>query len=174
MARVYSNAELTMSASRASSAGEGFMFLTSDAADPMPGFETPTTLGDGSVTTLKARTAICNRTHHYKPDKARDTSFPPLPEDPLNTRAWTLREGLLSTRTFLLFSQQEIEWQCRSKRTCQCGYLDSLEHETREISPFRLDPPTHAFSFWQKMIEQNYSKRRLPSDPEFLLGVFGR
>jgi hypothetical protein len=78
----------------------------------------------------------------------------------LNLRAWTLHESLLSTRT-VVFSKDEIEWRCRSKSTCDCGYLENVPDRSQQVSLYSVKTPEEAFSFWQSLVYGNYSKRRL-------------
>jgi hypothetical protein len=73
---------------------------------------------------------------------------------PLNTRAWTLQETMLSTR-ILMYTDTELRWACLEARACEC-----LPH-MRSRGDESMEPEMSAMSqqFDQHMLYRDWYKR---------------
>ncbi|KAI1418475.1 HET-domain-containing protein [Hypoxylon sp. FL1857] len=150
MCSIYEQAYLTIAASSVSSAHMSFLnrLYAQLSASKYQAVDQ-----NGDV--LAARTQ-CRNGHHYK---AR--SGPPPAKDPLDTRGWTLQESILPTR-IIFYSSEELQWRCKSIRTCEC-----------EVPPSDEEPPPlihGGLSHWEILgawvrIVEKYTERRL-SHPE--------
>ncbi|KAF1954285.1 HET-domain-containing protein, partial [Byssothecium circinans] len=70
---------------------------------------------------------------------------PEAQELPLLTRAWVLQERLLSAR-IIYFTKNEIMWECRQLRTCECLAGDILQPS--------LDSGLPTLQTWQKFVDR--------------------
>jgi hypothetical protein len=98
MAHIYYAAMITVAASRAKTVNEGFLQVRDAGNPPHLIFELPyqTTKGElGSVTLVN-------------PMRGRDT----YSLDPLDTRAWSFQEKLVSPR-LLDYRSRQLRWECR-------------------------------------------------------------
>ncbi|KAL2162607.1 hypothetical protein VTH06DRAFT_6443 [Thermothelomyces fergusii] len=84
-------------------------------------------------------------------DSKRRADFPML------TRGWVYQERMLSPR-ILHFGRQEMLWECREHRTCECGRMRFLVYET-SIGGFRkmMSQPESGDhddlqNLWRKMV----------------------
>lgn len=105
--------------------------------------------------------------------------------DRIHTRAWTFQEAILSTRA-VLFTSQEMRWECNTCRECQCGkvskafpaVLDPDETEYELYRSWRLDdffPATtidEAYDQWRSMYAF-YTLRILTNDSDRLVALSG-
>ncbi|KAF2817413.1 HET-domain-containing protein, partial [Mytilinidion resinicola] len=99
MCNCYSNAYLTISASRSSEASEGCFGMQNLWGGPPHEFNY---MGESVYT----RVAKKNTYFHQEPEHLSDTST-----EPINSRAWTLQETLLSNRT-VFYTSKELVWEC--------------------------------------------------------------
>jgi hypothetical protein len=121
---------------------------------------------DGSSYCLKAR----------EPAPPHDTD-----EEPLNMRAWTYQERILSTR-ILHFTTHELVWECRKGTLCECQAHDfprttglplpentfskASDDESIDLTPGDGDPRIgNPFIAWQRGLA-SYTRRKItyPSD----------
>lgn len=108
MQDVYSGAALTIIASESPSTGAGIYA-------PRPPIEyTPCRLPFSDQGTVSLRPSIRN---------AIDTSY----TDPVQTRGWTLQEGLLAPRT-LSFRKDQMVWECSQYRLKESGHIIQFDH----------------------------------------------
>jgi hypothetical protein len=103
MPQIYRNGYLTIAAASASNAAQGFLEQRDTPNSETPAFKLPYYFQDGQQ---GAVTIFQHESH----------------TSPLDTRAWTLQERLLSPRT-LEFSTSQVRWICRKSRD-QCGWTD--------------------------------------------------
>lgn len=101
VASVYSNADLVLAATRASSADEGF--LQQDRLVRESSIEIPPKSGIGPSIHLNYRLLdpLFLMNYYLNDD--------PLDWDPLSTRGWALQEQLLAKR-YLSFGRRELSW----------------------------------------------------------------
>lgn len=57
-------------------------------------------------------------------------------DDVLQTRGWVLQERALSTR-IVHFNAQELVWECRDRRACECGLLSGTSFMTGLMGSLR-------------------------------------
>jgi hypothetical protein len=117
MAKVYSNAVVTIAAVAAEDSTEG-CFVVKAAARPSIPVALPEPASEQSTTVF-----IRRETDSYH-DITTSALFSNLP---LSRRAWVLQERLLSTR-ILLYTNCELVFECRSDLWCECG---SFPHHGR-------------------------------------------
>ena len=135
---VYYRALFTISAESAATAQEGFLA----PRDTPTSYQVPVRCPDGSFGTMCL----------YSYDKRDGSSS----LDPLETRAWTFQESILSTR-LAIFSSKTLKWHCPG---VQCHLGSSLCKDTRTYD----QGPTAANHFRQML--SNASRPWSPSDKE--------
>lgn len=114
MAQVYSQSLVTLAASAASDGSQGF--LRNNFKYPMIEVGYPSG-GSRAVHTIFVGSPL-NR-------------FQSLPREPLNTRAWTLQERVLSPR-ILHYARDQLHWECRQAIRSEAGnppYLSASQLE---------------------------------------------
>jgi hypothetical protein len=111
MANVYSHAYITISASSSAAASEGFL-----QDRHIPRSMQPFALRYNSSTGMEGRILV---TGEPSPDDMRD---------PINSRAWTFQERILSER-LIEFSSTQVRWRCRSKQSCEAGFPPKRRYE---------------------------------------------
>lgn len=99
MGQIYDNSEVTIIAANASSSTEGFLKITEPPSFFIDLFNIPLINEYGNFESL-----CLGYRSYYKPFK-----------DPINSRAWTLQERILSTRC-LVYSYDSLKWSCK---TCE-------------------------------------------------------
>jgi hypothetical protein len=97
-----------------------------------------------------------------------------LEHEPLNKRAWTLQERLLSPRT-LQYDSQEMYWECQYCVLCEGGALMTREFPTMDKvlssrSAGGVEASRH--DIWHKLVEE-YTGRNLTRDQDKLSGLSG-
>ncbi|KAK4494465.1 hypothetical protein PRZ48_014763 [Zasmidium cellare] len=121
MGRVYSNAALTIVASRAAGTAEGLLgkqaFHKSHTVPYRNGH-------------VRVREALA-RQHADFMTLDRE----PFNNEPINKRAWTLQEAVLSNRA-IFFTTSELSWQCNSWRRCECNF-GSKQISSDDIGDYR-------------------------------------
>ncbi|SPJ92438.1 uncharacterized protein FTOL_13724 [Fusarium torulosum] len=103
MDRIYSHVYITISASSASSATEGFLHDRR-----MPQSMTPVSLRYLTRSGVKSNLLVCAE------PTPRDV------EDPINTRGWTFQERALSPR-LIDFSTTQVRWRYQSLQATEAG-----------------------------------------------------
>jgi hypothetical protein len=98
----------------------------------------------------------------------------PFEHEPLNKRAWTLQERLLSPRT-LHYGSQEMYWECQCCVLCEDGALLTREFPTlnkvlASWSASEKDESRH--DRWYKLVEE-YTGRNLTRDQDKLPALSG-
>ena len=68
--------------------------------------------------------------------------------DPLDGRAWTLQERILSTR-LINFSKTELQWTCKTKKSCEAAHTDSSYHN---VVLQTVQESSSAYNFWHKEV----------------------
>ncbi|OTA93908.1 hypothetical protein M434DRAFT_395149 [Hypoxylon sp. CO27-5] len=156
MCSIYERAYLTIAASTAHSAN--ISFLNKDNLRPKPQYyATKTGL------TLAARVQCANG-HHYQPEYNRHQVVP----DPISTRGWALQESLLSTR-IIFYSAEELQWRCKTKRSCECQMPPSDEQPALIHNALE---PKKILGGWGKIV-QMYTQRTLSYQEDKLPAMSG-
>jgi len=159
MGQVYKNAIVTIAAASARGVSEGFLHTrTPPQSYPLPFYcGGPDKMGT-------ARLIFCS-------DNGHDNM------SPLNTRGWTLQEGLLSRR-MLTYGEREQVWRCQTDASKQfpgstlTSYRDYavLPREAFEVAqPFT---PGAAHSLWETVVSA-YKDRKLSFRGDRLAAVTG-
>ncbi|KIW87557.1 uncharacterized protein Z519_11881 [Cladophialophora bantiana CBS 173.52] len=171
MCRVYSQASLTIIASRSDGCTTSIFGDQAFAQFDVVSFK---------GVSLRVRTNI-SKSHEINP------VIPLGPDaDPISRRAWTLQEGVLSNRA-VYFTSDELRWECNTWRRCQCGQLktkfplkyDAEEYEYEGHRTWRLNDffPTHSVEeayriMWQNMVVF-YTNRSLTMEQDRLVALSG-
>ncbi|PQE08118.1 HET domain-containing protein [Rutstroemia sp. NJR-2017a BVV2] len=166
MANIYSQAQITIAASRANSVDDGFL-KSRDTGPAQGGFRLPFRCSNGQL----GYTSLLNP---YAPVGYGYWS------EPLDQRGWTIQEALLSTRT-LEYGTMQLRWTCRSKHDGP-GYVDGWLAAKNEPRPSRFDwnlvaecTPENCdvmVPIWHLLVG-NYSQRHLSEPGDKLLALSG-
>lgn len=99
----------------------------------------------------------------------------PFEHEPLNKRAWTLQERLLSPRT-LHYGSQEMYWECQHCVLCEDGAVLTREFPTLGKVLASRSPPSGekkpATDWWHRLVEE-YTGRNLTRDQDKLPALSG-
>ncbi|EEU40003.1 uncharacterized protein NECHADRAFT_75851 [Fusarium vanettenii 77-13-4] len=154
MGDIYQNAFFTIVSASSHSCHEGF--LNSIRQDSVALARS----GPGGAC-IKARKSVA-RGHHIRFSESYGEEF-----DPIDSRAWTLQERVLSTRA-VVFTGAEVQWQCRTCKTCECG-LGSDETISEPIREQLAgeNPGWHTTRAWESFLIE-YTKRNLTMEKDKL------
>ncbi|KAF2117394.1 heterokaryon incompatibility protein-domain-containing protein [Lophiotrema nucula] len=148
MAQVFGNAYITIVASSANSASEGFL-ETRNAYEE--GVTLPFRIGKNCFGSVKTYAKS------WSPFDEEDLQ---KHVEPVNKRAWTLQEQLIARR-LLMYEAHTLQWRCRAT-TANLG--QSLYHQKfnsyqrpKMLAQFILDPK-EAYRDWHQIVEE-YSSR---------------
>lgn len=157
MTHVYGAATLTIAASSALTAKEGFLQDKRFTEFPEQVFELPIRCPDGQVGTV--------------------TMFRPPPNthlsaEPLDGRGWTLQERHLSNR-FLDFKKLQLRWSCNTMLLNQeQGYVDGWDNQDIADAVAQVDPVHDAMVTWMRLI-YGYTLRNLTVTTDRILAISG-
>ena len=158
MCRIYQQATVTIVAASATSASQGFL---EDRKPPAPALQIPFWAPDDSLTTV-----------YLRPEELYNDE-----KEPINSRAWTLQEQLLSPR-LLIYATHTLQYQCREQTVNlgnsihaptqlesrrYLGVLDHISEETRDQAVGRV---------WVDIIRM-YSQRQLSFQEDKLTALAG-
>ena len=103
----------------------------------------------------------------------------PWNSEPINKRAWTLQEALLSNRA-VFFTKTELKWLCNERRQCECGKLsspirvsdlgDSAGLRLREL--FSQHTLEEVYGKWDDIV-MSFTKRSLTYEKDRLPALSG-
>ncbi|KAH6684977.1 heterokaryon incompatibility protein-domain-containing protein, partial [Plectosphaerella plurivora] len=164
MAAIYSNSHLTLAATASKNGSEGL--FKERAVDTfsmtVPG------LAPLAASVMRRREHECLLNIDEESVDYFEDSLP------LNTRAWVYQERLLSPR-FLHFSTDELVWECRQLRACECGRVP----QPRETENRSVDTPDRLFfqlpdaeKYWYQLIKK-YTQLKITKDFDRLPAVSG-
>jgi hypothetical protein len=171
MCDIYSNAHLTVAATRAEKPGDGCFV---DRSLTPPGWIHDFTNADGEPYQVYA-CAPERRISHINDFELSDQKKRIFP---LLQRAWAFQERMLSRRV-VHFGPQELFWECAQLKTCECcdwpGYTQSAKRGTFEKPYMTTQSTPTQFGGqdivepmgwkWRRIVEQYTSKSlTYPSD----------
>ncbi|KAK3375000.1 heterokaryon incompatibility protein [Podospora didyma] len=167
MCDVYSNAALTIAADHGDGNSAGIL-------GPQEYGERPRKLS------LNGRRAVYVREFRKHNDVTLLYRSPDAEEDaltPINQRAWTLQEALLSKR-ILHYTADEMVWECTTRRECECrlgrpvALDDSPTRLFRNVDLFRTLTLAGAYQEWRNLLPV-FAERRLSFDDDKLSALSG-
>jgi hypothetical protein len=168
MCNVYSNAHLTITGANSSGTSAGIFNSQT--------FGSSTKELRYKGTTVYVRNELA-RTHDVYSILMRNDD--PDTFEPINRRAWTLQEALLSNRV-LHYRSSELVWECNEMRRCECGYgsaaiSPSDEASNRIIRQPDIFGPMSLPKMHQKWAEvvQLFTERQLGYDEDKLPALSG-
>ena len=185
MAKVYENANITISADAAKGSFEGFLSLPSRSvrASETIQYYHSTATGAGEYCTIHVRqrgklglmlpyhdwmeeSDIRSTTEdpRWLPLASRDDE-PEYREQPysrLSTRGWVFQERLLAPRT-LHFAGSEMAWECRSICNCECSVTSFRRVRKTSLLKYWLGNTTldEAHTYWRSELVREYSRLEL-------------
>ncbi|KAJ8126757.1 hypothetical protein O1611_g6883 [Lasiodiplodia mahajangana] len=157
---IYGDAAVTIAASRAQSAWDGFISTRTPSSEPMPIFQLPWRGVDNQLGMVMA-----------------------IPLDihpePIDGRAWTLQEQLLSTR-IIEFGTWQTRWTCRenlSEFNSRAGHVDGWRMERDVTSSYVYDRTWEMIKDnlqdgWNQVIRR-YTQRKLTFGTDRPLAISG-
>ena len=146
MARIYSNAYITILASNASDAAHGF--LADRIADKAPDARIPFRVALNKFGSITARKYVSRSSYERS-------------NNPLSTRAWALQEEMMASR-ILNYTEHTLQWRCASNMMNLNDSLNVVKRYnsmTKLISQLSKDPE-EALSDWSRIV-QRYSHRNM-------------
>ena len=165
MCQVYSNAELTISASSATASSQGIF-------GPQR-FGLPPRILSHCGRTVNVCQNIA-REHNRLALQMRGVE--PLP---INHRAWTLQESILSNRV-IHYTPDELVWECNEWYLCECGYANVRIQPDDDISNRIIRQPDSAqglnlkatYHKWRDTV-MAFTERQLSIDDDRLTALSG-
>jgi hypothetical protein len=127
MARIYADAHVTIIAASAKSVNEGFLGTRSTVMQGATWFKLPFARPNGEMGEISVRGHIVYRAVN----------------EPINYRAWTLHEDVMSPRV-LTYDSHWLRWECQSVRWSDGGLesqLKDCQGMNRRLALRRLYPP---------------------------------
>ncbi|KAI1761084.1 HET-domain-containing protein [Hypoxylon sp. FL1150] len=146
MCSIYENAYLAVIAS--SSGAANVSFLDSSARPTTFQYRIPS-----KPDIILAARAECKNGHHF--DSIAGIGNPVIP-DPTLSRGWTLQESILPTRA-ISYSTEELQWHCRSIRSCECQSKANVEQVASILS---WKPQLETLKQWDTLV-RFYTQRQL-------------
>lgn len=144
MPQIYKNSFITISAARARHSNEGFLHDMSSPPISEPAFRLPFACPDGKLGSVILSSGLA--------------------QSPIDERAWTLQEYILSCRV-LQFTNAGLHWTCREavgfRQDDACLALDYLQPFRNSYRMFQgLYENNRACRHWMNIVEE-YTKREL-------------
>jgi hypothetical protein len=141
---IYANSSLTIAASAAENAAQGF-------------------LNERTQSYVSMMSKAHNLTFTVRDDLHEMDN---LKSDLLATRGWVLQERLLSCRV-LYFEDAEMKWECRTLQACECGSEDwsritqPVSLTTAHTHLYTSIPTIEVYDWWRNVIVEHYSELEL-------------
>jgi hypothetical protein len=171
VAQIYTNAALTIIATRAAHGAIG-CFSCRTKEKPIL-----TLANDETQATYYART-ICSISHHnlYTANIPPTSKFADRNEFPLYGRAWCLQERLLSSRS-IDYGAQELVWKCNESFNCECDQRlptsSNLNFNTKyERAKLSSSSIRERNELWLSIIE-SYTASKLTKENDILPALSG-
>ncbi|KAL0254276.1 hypothetical protein SLS55_009750 [Diplodia seriata] len=122
MRRIYANSHVTIVASTARTAADGFL---QDREPPPPPIKVPFPCAGGLLGSMYLRGRVSSGWTQYDVSSLHT-----------DKRAWTMEEKLLSPRV-LMYTDRQLRWVCDTTRDCDGGHIDSY-HNDLVVGPSRV------------------------------------
>ncbi|KAF4636151.1 hypothetical protein G7Y89_g1950 [Cudoniella acicularis] len=173
MGTIYKNATLTLAASSAISVEAGFLRKVPAAKH----FKLPYQSSEKIFACADVSLMGFSFQYPFKPRAKRPMLLGSQPE-PLNTRGWTLQEGLLAPR-LLSFGTNGITWKCQSEaitkvpdgvktsKALPLSVFNKVEKEQTKANMQR-----HQISIWHSIVE-DYTRRMLSVRSDYGRAISG-
>lgn len=156
MAAIYQNAYVTLAAAITAQPSDGL--FTKEGDQNNWAYQTPVVIRQGSK---EYHVYARNELEHY------------MGYFSLYDRGWVFQERLLSPR-IVHFVGEELIWECREFRDCECGSPSVKEGISRPVMPTNacreMDEETHVL--WRKLVS-SYSKLSLTYESDALPALAG-
>jgi hypothetical protein len=165
MCQVYSNAEITISASSASASNEGIFGLQKYGLPPRA---------------LQYREhTLYTRVNTNREHNRYTMQMCVLDAPPINRRAWTFQEATLSNRV-IHYTGRELVWECNEYFSCECGFSNTRIEADDDISSRGIRQPElaqgtslkKAYARWRDLLRA-FSERQLTVDDDRLPAMSG-
>ncbi|KAK7961026.1 hypothetical protein PG988_012240 [Apiospora saccharicola] len=154
MSSVYAQALLTIIAKSSSACNEGFLSRKRQESIHLTNVRV-----DDQPTEIRAR-VVHDWGHHRGGRHAYESHYSRW-VDPVDKRAWTLQERLLSTR-YVTYTSGEVQWGCHTLKDCECG----------QTLYGKSDEPLEPANQWFAILEE-YSNRSLSVHTDKLTAIAG-
>ncbi|KAF2494998.1 HET-domain-containing protein, partial [Lophium mytilinum] len=168
MATIYEKAVVTLAAASATGDTEGFL---AQRPERISGSALLQSCNPG---TSPLSVYFRERLEHYE---ERFEHYESL--DPLETRAWAFQERVLATRA-LIFSRNELRWECNTTQQCECGGTDTGRKKARGASyPYSRSllssstPRCDLYRHWYLDTVRQYSRMSLTQASDILPALSG-
>ncbi|OHE99076.1 heterokaryon incompatibility protein [Colletotrichum orchidophilum] len=172
MCEVYSNATVTISVDHADGSSVGVFAPQAFGVPPQRLDE----LGGGAQP-VYVRDEL-KRKHNDITVLLRTIEAEGAHGEPINKRAWTLQEAILSNRT-LHYTTNELVWECNTLRSCACRRDQPVELDEESVRCFRspglfrtLSSAGRAYLQWRQVV-QLFSERSISFDADRLPALSG-
>jgi hypothetical protein len=167
MCDVYSNAHLTITADNSWRTSQG---IFNKHAFGVPPKKIP--YKNGTVVYVREQ---LGRQHDNYALIMRGVDNP----EPINRRAWTLQETLLSNR-ILRYNSNELIWECNEWRQCECGHGsaaiqtgdEASNRPIRKPNVFGVLPADQIYQKWNEVV-MLFTERQLSFDGDKLPALSG-
>lgn len=168
MCDVYSNAYLTISGDNSSGTSQG-IFNKHEFGNP------PYKISTKNRKAVYVRPELARQPDVYNIINRTTSEHP----QPINCRAWTLQEALLSNR-ILRYTSRELVWECNEWRHCECGHGstaiefddESTNRPIRKPDVFGRLSLSQMYQKWNEVV-QMFTERQLGYDEEKLPALSG-
>ncbi|KAI0406621.1 HET-domain-containing protein [Xylaria palmicola] len=163
MASIYQSSLLTLAATTAAAASDGFLNQEHKIVTTKSPFQLPWHDEHGNETILAARIVPYVETHTADANDDDDL--------PLFLRGWTLQEQLLSTR-IISYRRHELWWSCLTEPSCECRIINELPEDAKKASfnsIYSITTAEEMYTKWHNTVGEytlralKYSSDRLPA-----------
>ncbi|KAF6832142.1 HET domain-containing protein [Colletotrichum musicola] len=160
MSSIYKHALVTICASSAASATEGFMQPRRSIFTDDQVFEFPCYDEDGIESSIFMAHVSVTTESKFDEEEWRFMGDSQVVREPLDKRGWALQEQLLSTRA-LIFKRNQLQWKCRGVPDGEHwidGYDGDLSAQTLAlpIQPAAPREDDGSWSTWKSQAKRTY------------------
>ena len=163
MADIYENAHLTVSTNFCPNPRQQ-LFVREDPK--YGGGEKSLRISEDGVPFIASRGVI--EVGHHREFYIRNSNA----ADPLESRGWCFQESRLSRR-MVSFTSEELQWQCRKSRYCECG--DPVTDDMNKMLIYEGMKPIKELSahrLWGRLL-QRYTRTKLTMSKDRLVALAG-
>lgn len=163
MADIYENAHLTVSTNFSPNPRQN-LFVREGSS--YGGGEKPLRMSKEGVPVIASRGII--EVGHHREFYVHHN----IKTDPLESRGWCFQESRLSRR-MVSFTSEELQWQCRRNRSCECG--DPVTDDMSKMLIYEGMKPIKeldAHRLWGRLL-QRYTRTNLTKSEDRLIALAG-